>query len=90
MKNIFKLTDDEIESCFDGSSSASMVREILEKDGVVANGVVDVDQFAQWFAYGVEGFIDEDPTSAAWQEAWRNNYEWGNNIAENINDLVKA
>ena len=90
MKNIFKLTDIEIEECFDGSSSVGMVREILEKDGVVVGGVIDVEQFAQWFAYGVEGFIDEDPASEAWQEAWRNNHEWGNNIAENINDLVKA
>lgn len=90
MKNIITLTDDELEDCFDGSSSVSMVREILEKEGVVVNSMIDVDQFAQWFAYGVEGFIDKDPTSAAWQEAWRSNYECGNNIAENINNFVKA
>ena len=89
MRNVFELDDEELEDCFDGSSNVDMVREILEKHGVVDDdGYVVVDNFAQWFAYGVEGYIDADEDTDEWQEAWDNNYEWGQSIAENINNYL--
>lgn len=90
MRNVFELDDEELEDCFDGSSNVDMVREILEKQGVVGkDGFVDIDQFAEWFAYGVEGYIDADEETDEWQEAWDNNYAWGESIAENINEYLE-
>jgi len=89
MRNVFELDDEELEDCFDGSSNVDMVREILEKDNVVnEDGYVDVDLFAEWFAYAIEGFIDADEDTDDWQDAWNNNYIWGQGIAENINEYL--
>lgn len=89
MKNVTTLSDEELHDCFDGTTSPELVKEIFEKAGVVLpNGSIDVDQFAQWFAHSMQDLIDEDPTSDEWQQAWRVNFEWGENIAENINDYV--
>lgn len=91
MKSVFDLTDEELEEAFDGSSSVDMVREIFEKPGVVDpdSGFLDCENFAQWFAYGVEGFIDADEGTEEWQEAWDNNFNWGYDIADNINGLLE-
>lgn len=90
MRTIHDLTDEELEDCFDGSSSVEMVREIFEKHGVINDdGYVDEENFAQWFAYGVEGYIDADEDSEAYDEAWSNNYDWGMSIAENINNILE-
>lgn len=89
MKDVFELEDWEIEECFDGSSNVDMVREIFEKDGVLEDdGTIIVEQFAQWFAYAIEGFIDADEETEEWDEAWNNNFEWGKSIAENLNDYL--
>jgi hypothetical protein len=89
MRNVFELDDEELEDCFDGSSNVDMVREILAKQGVVDEfGYISPDDFAQWFAYGVEGYIDADEDTDEWQEAWDNNYAWGYNIADNINNYL--
>ncbi len=89
MKNVMTLSDNELHDCFDGTTSPELVKEIFEKAGVVlANGSIDVDQFAQWFAHSMQDLIDADPTSEDWQQAWRVNFEWGENIAENINDYI--
>lgn len=91
MKNIFDLSDEELEDCFDGSSNVDMVREILSKPGVVdpESKLIDCENFAQWFAYGVEGYIDADEDTDEWQEAWDNNFNWGFDIADNINDYLQ-
>jgi len=84
------ITDDELEDCFDRSSSVDMVCEILEKPGVaIGPRKIDVDQFAVWFAYAIEGFIDTDEDTDEWSEAWDVNFDWGLNIADNINDLLE-
>lgn len=91
VRTVDDLSDDELEECFDGSSSVDLVREIFTKANVITeDGYVDVDNFAQWFAYGIEGFIDADEDTDEWQEAWDNNYEWGQGIAENINYALDA
>ena len=80
------LSDEELESCFDGSSSVDLVREICEKSSVIGeDGYLVVEEFGQWFAYGAEGFIDAEADTEEWQEAYDNNEEWGQSIAENIN-----
>lgn len=85
-----QITDDELEDCFEGSSNIDMVREILTKPGVVNDhGIVDDESFAEWFAYAIEGFIDADEDTEEWQEAWDTNFDWGLNIASNINDLLE-
>lgn len=89
MRDVYELTNDELEDCFDGSTSVAMVREILEKPGVVTlEGYVDLERFAEWFSYGIEGFIDADEGTAEYDEAWNNNYFWGESIAENINEYL--
>lgn len=85
-----QITDDELEDCFEGSSNIDMVREILEKPGVVTGpGIIDSDQFAEWFAYAIEGFIDAEEDTEEWREAWDINFDWGLTIADNINDLLE-
>ena len=83
------LTDDELHDCFDGTTSPELVREIFEKAGVITSqGLIDVDQFAQWFAHGLQDLIDADPPTEEWQQAWRVNFEWGESIAQNINEYI--
>lgn len=85
-----QITDDELEDCFEGSSNIDMVREILNKPGVVIGpGIVDDESFADWFAYAIEGFIDAEEDTDEWQEAWDVNFDWGLTIASNINDLLE-
>lgn len=85
-----QISDDELEDCFEGSTSIDLVREILVKPGVViGSGIVDEESFAEWFAYGIEGFIDADEDTEEWQEAWDINFDWGMSIASNINDLLE-
>ena len=85
-----QITDNELEDCFEGSSNIDMVREILEKPGVVTGpGIIDSDQFAEWFAYAIEGFINAEEDTEEWREAWDINFDWGLTIADNINDLLE-
>jgi hypothetical protein len=80
------LTDEEIEECIDGSSDVRMIRENVydQEDSTHLNEA----NFATRFAYAIEGFIDADPETEEWSEAWDNNYEWALTIAENINDML--
>jgi hypothetical protein len=92
MIHIDHLTEEEIEACVDGTTSIALIKEILEKPYCVIDNVINEEQFAEWFAYALEGFIDadEDEDKEEWDEANKNNYEWGYQIAENINDYVQA
>ena len=82
------ITDDQLEECFEGTTNISMVREILDKPGVVVEGAINTEQFAEWFAYAIEGFIDADEDTDEWREAWDVNFDWGLTIADNINDKI--
>lgn len=89
MRNALSLTDEELYDSSNGTASIEMVREIIEKDGVVdENGKIVVDQFAQWFAYSLEDLIGSKPDSEEWLKAWRENYDWGFVIAEKLNKLL--
>lgn len=95
MKNILQLTDTELHNASGGTASTELIREIIEKEGTesvvnATTGLLDIDQFAQWFAYGLEDIIDADPASEEWQQGWRSNYEWGLEIAERINLYIRA
>jgi hypothetical protein len=92
MIHIDHLTDEELEACVDGNTNMDLLREILEKPFCVVDNVVDEAQFAQWFAYALEGFIgvDQDEEPEEWEQAYQVNYDWGYEIAENINDYVQA
>ena len=90
MIHIDHLTDEELEACVDGNTNMDLLREILEKPFCVVDNVIDEEQFAQWFAYALEGFIAADEDTEEWDEAYQANYDWGYQIAENINDYVQA
>lgn len=87
LKTIDNLTDDQIENCFEGSSDVNMVRRLAKKC-LDENGYVDVEDFSEKFAEKLEGFINEDEDSYEWNEAWIENRNWGEIIAENINEIL--
>ena len=89
MKSVHDLTDEELEDCVNGSSNLDMIRDILTKHGVVdLEGWVDPEIFADWFARGIEGFIDSEPDSDEWTEANDTNWNWGYDIGDNINTAI--
>ncbi len=89
MKDARTLTDEELESCVDGTTNIAMLREILTKHRVIdLEGWIDPEVFADWFASGIQGFIDAEPNTAEWQEAYDNNWSWGYDIGDNINSLI--
>jgi len=89
MKQVKDLTDDELEECIDGSTNLEMIRDILTKHGVVDNdGYIDPEIFADWFAQGIEGYIDAERDSDEWTEAYDINWNWGYDIADNINSYI--
>lgn len=89
IKNVHDLTDEELEACIDGSSNIEMIRDILTKHGVVdLEGWIDPEIFADWFAMGIEGFIDAEKDSDEWSEANDVNWNWGYDIGDNINSLL--
>ena len=89
MKNARTLTDEELEDCVNGTTSIVMLREILTKHRVVdEQGWIDPEIFADWFAHGIEGFIDAEPETDEWQEAYDNNWNWGYDIGDNINSYI--
>ena len=89
MKDARTLTDEELESCVDGSTNLDMIREILTKHRVIdLEGWIDPEVFGDWFATGIQGFIDAEPNTAEWQEAYDNNWNWGYDIGDNINSYI--
>ncbi len=86
-RKIDALTDDEIESCFEGSTDVSLVRDLLKKNQDPNGWIYSID-FGDDFAQAIEGFIGEEPNTKEWNEAWAVNCEWGESIADNVNDLL--
>lgn len=82
-----KLSDENIEDCIDGSSDIKMLREIIDmaQDG----DFVNIEEFADLFAYKIRGFIDAEDDED-YDEAYNNNWEWGKIIAMNINDKLSS
>lgn len=89
IKKVSNLTDEELENCVDGSTNIQMIRDILTKHGVVdLEGYIDPEIFADWFARGIEGYIDAEEGSDEWTEANDVNWNWGYDIADNINEYI--
>lgn len=89
MRSVKELTNAEIEDCINGSSNVEMIRKILSKHGVVdIEGWVDPEIFADWFAQGIEGFINAEEDTDEWTEAYNNNWNWGYDIGDNINSMI--
>jgi len=87
-RTLDSLTDDEIESCFDGSSNVELVRSLLE-DNLAPDGWIWSIDFGDAFAEAIEGFIDADSGTKEWTDAWEINREWGERIGDNINKLLE-
>ena len=89
MKSIFELTDEELEDCVDGSTNISMLREIFTKPDVIdKDGWINPEFFADWFSVGLAGYITEDVDSPEWAETNDTNWNWGYDIADNINSYI--
>ena len=87
--DVNSLTDEELEDCIDGTTNLDMIRDILTKHGVVdEEGYVDPEIFADWFATGIEGYIDAEPDTDEWTEANDTNWNWGYDIGDNINSYI--
>jgi hypothetical protein len=80
------ISDEEIETCIDGSSSTVLIRSIINLTQV--NNLVNEESFADVFAFELKEFIDADPASLDYMEANEVNWDWGYNIAQNINELL--
>jgi len=87
MRTLGSISDEELESCFEGSSNINLVRELLEKNIAPDGWVWDAD-FGHFFATAIQSFIDEDEDTPEWNKAWDINYEWGVRIAANVNELL--
>lgn len=89
MKSVYELTDEEFKECIDGSINIAMLREILTQHCVVdGQGWIDPEVFADWFANGIEGYINAEPDTDEWQKAYDNNWNWGYDIGDNINSYI--
>ncbi|CAB4241647.1 hypothetical protein UFOVP71_185 [uncultured Caudovirales phage] len=86
-RTLDSLTDEEIESCFDGSSNVDLVRGLLEEN-LAPEGWIWAMDFGGEFAEAIEGFIGAEEGTAEWDEAWNINCEWGERIADNVNALL--
>ena len=68
-----------------------MLKNIFEIPYVIKeNGYIFSDLFADYFASYLEGFLDGEEGSDEWNEANNINYEWGLDIATNINELLSG
>ena len=88
-KSPLQLTDEELESCVNGTTNIRMLRSILVQPGVIGDdGLIDPEIFADWFAQGIEAFIDADVDTDEWITANDVNWNWGYDIGDNINTYI--
>jgi hypothetical protein len=88
---IADLSDAQIESCFDGSSNVDLVRNLFEDNYHPDLKIVDEEAFGAAFSEAIQSFIGVDETEEPeeWKEAYANNQEWGEIMAQNVNELLK-
>lgn len=87
---VYDLSDDQIESCLDGSSDVEMVRNLLNEAYNKDLNLVDEMDFSCEFAEAIKGFIDAEEGTDEWDEAYDTNCEWGGSIAQNVNELIET
>lgn len=83
VKTVFDLTDEELEECIDGVTDLQLIRRLL-KECVL----IDQERFAELFANALAGFITEEEGTKEYFEAFDNNYAWGYDIINSINEMV--
>lgn len=90
MVSIYRnFTDEELESCVDGVTNLDLLRSILKIPGIInEEGYIDPDSFANIFASELELFIPEDHGSEEWAICDGNNWNWGFDIADNLNMIT--
>ena len=86
-RSLHSLTDDEIESCIQGSSNVELIRKLLKLNQAPDGWIWSMD-FGHAFAETIEAFIDADPGTDEWDQAWQINCDWGEKIADNVNELL--
>ena len=86
-RTLESLSNDEIESCINGSTNIDLVRRLLKENQAPDGWIWEMD-FGAEFAEAIEGFIDADKNTDDWDDAWNVNCEWGEQIAENVNQLL--
>ena len=91
LTTIADLSDDQIESCFNGSSNVDLVRDLFEENYRSDLKIVDEKSFGEAFAEAIQGFIgaDEVEEPEEWKEAYAINQEWGESMAQSVNELLK-
>ena len=93
MKQAYDLTNEELISCIQAAdciTEPDLVRSILGKEYVMHDdGSVDEFEFAEQFAYAIQGFITEEEDTDEYDEAWNNNFEMGYALAESINNHME-
>lgn len=91
LTTIADLSDDQIESCFNGSSNVDLVRDLFEENYSSDLKIVDEKAFGEAFAEAIQGFIgaDEVEEPEEWKEAYAINQEWGESMAQSVNELLK-
>lgn len=87
IRDLSSITDDELEQAIDGTTNLDMVRSIAQ-DNLTPEGLVDVEDFASWFSQAIEGYINAEPETDEWLEADTVNREWGESIADGINQIL--
>ena len=86
-RTLDSITDEELEGCIDGSTNLELVRSLLE-DNLAPDGWVWAMDFGDAFAEAIQSFIAAEEGTDEWQEAWDINCEWGESIADRVNDLL--
>jgi hypothetical protein len=86
-RTLQSLTDDEIESCLGGSTDLELVKKLL-LENYASDGWITVMDFGYSFAEAIQTFIDAEPDTDEYRKAWDINSEWGESIAQNVNDLL--
>ena len=79
-RTVDKLSDEELDSCVDGSTDLNLIRRIAHNNELTSGGV-EVEDFGFDFA---EAITNND------SESYEANEEWGQSIANNINELLGA
>ena len=87
VRTLDSLVDDEIESCFNGSTNLELVKRLL-RENLAPDGFIWSIDFGYLFAEAIEGFIDAEEGTKEWKEAWDINCDWGESIADSVNDLL--
>lgn len=91
MKDVYEITNKELTSCVGDRAEIHIIKQILNEPGMInLEGYVNVERFAEWFAYDLEDQINAVEGTSEYKDAWDENYAYGAGIAENINEFLES